>query len=410
MGTDKTTFSNESVKQMTCEQGKKRFIYYDKKQPKLACIVSKNGIKTFALHTFDRVRKKPVQRTIGRFPEISINHAREIANKLLAQIAEGLDIQEAARAIRKEPTVDVIFNNWLIHAKTRLRTWQDSVRLYKLHVQPTFGNRQISTVTTQHVKAWHTGLLKDYRQRKIGGKKVTLSNATANRCLALLRTLFNQEASHIENPCKKVKAYKEISRDRFLQPDELKIFFATLDAPETSPLLRDFVRLLLLTGGRRSNVMSMSWTEIDFASAVWTIPSGKSKNQDEMRIPLVPQAMDILQDKRKGTSSIFVFPGNGKTGHLVEPKKAWGALIKRSGLKNLRLHDLRRTCGSYQAANGSNQAVISKSLGHKSMSTTAVYTRLNLDPVRASMERAADKMMESASMPEKIINIRKNNG
>lgn len=188
-------------------------------------------------------------------------------------------------------------------------------------------------------------------------------------------------------------------------PDELKRFFEALENEATSPEIRNFVYLLLLTGARRANVMSLSWNEVDFSSAVWTIPASKSKNQESMTIPLVPQAIDILQKRKKSTSSIFVFPGTGTTGHLVEPKRAWAALVKRSGLSNLHLHDLRRTCGSYQAASGSNQAVISKSLGHKSISTTATYTRLNLDPVRASMERAADAIMGTAKQPDKIVKI-----
>jgi integrase len=399
MAESKVTFSNESLRLMICNEGKRRTIYYDKKQPKLACIVSTTGIKTFALHTFDRTRKKPVQRTIGRYPEVSINHAREIANKLLTQIAEGLDIQEAARAIRNEPTVDDLYQNWLADAKNRLKTWKDAEGLYSLHIKPTFGKRKISSITEQHVKNWRRKLLETFRQRKVDGKRVTLSKATTNRCLILLQSLFNEEANYIENPCKAVKSFKEESRNRFLRPDELKIFFTALEDELTSPTLRDMVHLLLLTGARRSNILSMSWSEIDFASAVWTIPANKSKNQDSMTIPLVPQAIDILQKRKKESSSIFIFPGPGKSGHLVEPKRAWYSLIKRSGLDNLRLHDLRRTCGSYQAASGSNQAVISKSLGHRSMATTAIYTRIDLDPVRASMERAANAIFDTPANP-----------
>jgi integrase len=406
MTNSKINFTNENLRQMTCEIGKKRTIYFDKKQPKLACFVSTTGIKTFYLNTFDRLRKINIQRKIGRYPEVSINQAREIANKLLAQLAEGVDIQEASRAIREEPTVNDLFDNWLTHAKIRLRTWRDAERSYLLHVKPYFGKRKIGSLTVQHVRTWHTELLNTVRQRKIDGKKVKLSKATANRCLALLRAIFNSEAPDIKNPCEGVKAFRESSRDRFLMPDELKSFFTALEDEATSPTLRDFVYVLLLTGSRRANLMRMMWNEIDFTSEVWTIPASKSKNHEEMKIPLVTQAMEILQKRKTVTSSIFVFSGSGKTGHLVEPKRAWNSLIKRSGLKNLRLHDLRRTCGSYQAASGSNQAVISNSLGHRSISTTAIYTRMNLDPVRASLERSANAILGSANLPDKIVNLR----
>lgn len=404
MAKEKVTFTNESLRLMTCEPDpkKKRSIYYDKKQPKLACLVSVNKVKTFALHAYDKIRKKPIQHTIGRYPDISINTAREIAAKLLVQIAEGVDIKEAARAIRQEQTVDDLFNNWLVHAKVRLRTWTDSERSYNIHIKPTFGNKRISSVTQEMVKMWHYSLINTPRKRLLNGKSSNLTKATANRCLALLRSIFNEEASQIENPCSKVKAYKEISRDRFLLPDELKRFFCALDDENTSEDIRDIVYFSLFTGARRSNIFSMAWVEIDFSSSTWTIPADKSKNKDSMKIPLISQAMDILERRKRESSSLFVFPGDGKTGHLVTPRKAWTALITRAGLPDLRLHDLRRTCGSYQAATGANQAVISKSLGHKNIATTAIYTRICLDPVRESMERAAKAMLSNAVRDEKI--------
>ncbi len=103
METKKVTFTTTSLKKFICPDGKSRKIYYDKKLPKLACLVSSRGVKTFALHTYDRLRKKTLQFTIGRYPEVSINEARDIAGSLLHQISCGVDIKEAALKIRSEP-------------------------------------------------------------------------------------------------------------------------------------------------------------------------------------------------------------------------------------------------------------------------------------------------------------------
>ena len=84
------------------------------------------------------------------------------------------------------------------------------------------------------------------------------------------------------------------------------------------------------------------------------------------------------------------------SGHYEEPKRAWHSLLKRAGIENLRLHDLRRTLGSYQAINGSSLQIIGKSLGHKSMQSTQVYARLMNDPIRQSTNSAIDKMLEYA--------------
>lgn len=95
----------------------------------------------------------------------------------------------------------------------------------------------------------------------------------------------------------------------------------------------------------------------------------------------------------------WVFPGLGGSGHMVEPKRAWSSLLQRAGIENLRLRDLRRTLGSWQVALGTNLAVIQKTLGHADISTTMVYARLNIDPVREAMEATTAAIMAAAKPP-----------
>ena len=96
---------------------------------------------------------------------------------------------------------------------------------------------------------------------------------------------------------------------------------------------------------------------------------------------------------RKDNGSEWVFPGYGKSGHLTEPNAAWGRICKRAKLKDLHIHDLRRTLGSWQAAGGASLTVIGKSLGQKSLQATAIYARLDLDPVKASVDAATAAML-----------------
>jgi integrase len=90
------------------------------------------------------------------------------------------------------------------------------------------------------------------------------------------------------------------------------------------------------------------WEEINFDQQHWRIP--ESKNGEVLTIPLIEEAIIILQNrlKNKKDNNLWVFPGNGKTRHLVEPKSAWKRILKRAGIQNLRIHDIRRTLGSYQ--------------------------------------------------------------
>jgi integrase len=102
-----------------------------------------------------------------------------------------------------------------------------------------------------------------------------------------------------------------------------------------------------------------------------------------MSVPLVQQAIEILVRRKASASSVYVFPSRkSKTGHYETPTKAWTSLVSRAGLKEVRLHDLRRTLGSYMAINGCNIVAISKALGHKNQKTTEVYARLSMDPIR----------------------------
>ena len=272
-----------------------------------------------------------------------------------------------------------------------------------------FDNKKLSWFTREKIRRWHVGLTDKIRQRKgPDGKAVKISGTTANRALALVSVVFNDQLPDGSNPCKGVKKFKEVSRDRFLQPEELKKFFSALDSPYTSIDLRDYILISLFTGARRSNVLAMMWTDINMEQAVWRIPPDQSKNEEPMMVPLVGAALEILKFRDVNKSSVYVFPGRGKTGHIIEPKRSWVSLLKRAGLKDVRLHDLRRTMGSYQTITGASTAIVGKTLGHKSQTATQVYARLNLDPVRASMERAVDMMMTTKDLPDKVSIIKQN--
>jgi integrase len=149
-------------------------------------------------------------------------------------------------------------------------------------------------------------------------------------------------------------------------------------------------------GARKSNTLAMRWDEISFHGETWRI--ALTKNDDPQIVHLSPQAMDILKERKLHSASPWVFPGGGASGHLADPKKAWMRILKEAGIADLRIHDLRRTLGSWQAVTGANSYIIGKSLGHRSQQSTAVYARLNLDPVRDSVNKATDAMLGGSLM------------
>jgi integrase len=260
--------------------------------------------------------------------------------------------------------------------------------------------KRISEIKKTDISSIHSGIIRQPAKGKFtaDGKPKLKSGSTANRILDLASAVFNWgiESGLTEtNPAKGVKSYSERSRDRFLQKDELPKFFEALNG-ESNDTIRDYILISLLTGARRANILEMRWEEISFERKEWRIP--RTKNEDPQTVMLMNEVIEIL-NARKNNESVFVFPGSGITGHLVEPKKGWKRILKEAGINNLRLHDLRRTLGSWQAKTGASLIIIGKSLNHKSLAATQVYSRLDNDPVRESIEKATTAMLEAAAIP-----------
>jgi integrase len=173
----------------------------------------------------------------------------------------------------------------------------------------------------------------------------------------------------------------------------------------------------------------MRWEEINWPAATWRIP--ETKSGESVTVPLSAIGLGILETRKSSSKCEWVFPGKGATGHLVEPKTTWKRILERAaaiqkknwleanpamseadfdkefpnaGFRDLRIHDLRRTLGSWQAATGASLPIIGKSLGHKSLSATQIYARLNIDPVRAAVDKATDAMLLAAKKPALLAN------
>jgi integrase len=375
----KFNFTRDRIEALPNPTNGQRAYYYDTKVRGLAVAVSALGKKTFILYR--KVAGRPERIAIGPFVDLSIDQARSRAERLNSDIALGENPAAHKRKIRDEATLQELFNAYLEHhAKPFKRTWKDDEGMFKLHLG-SWHLRKISTIRKVDVITLHARIGRD------SGKYA------ANRVVELLGTMFNRAKEwgwEGENPAEKVKAFREAKRERFMDGKELQAFFESLKQ-ELNATIRDYVLVSLLTGARRSNVQEMRWEEINWERAEWTIPADKAKGGEAVRIALSPISLRILENRKDGSE--WVFPGIGKTGHLVEPKTAWKRILKRANLTDLRLHDLRRTLGSWQAATGASLPIIGKSLGHKSLTATQIYARLDLDPVRASVNKATDAML-----------------
>jgi integrase len=151
----------------------------------------------------------------------------------------------------------------------------------------------------------------------------------------------------------------------------------------------------------------MQWKDINLKREEWRIK--ETKTGTPQTVTLSPEALTVLRNRKPSEPTTFVFPGEGSSGHLIEPKKGWKRILERAGIDDLRIHDLRRTLGSWQAKTGASLAIIGKSLNHKNPSTTAIYARLDQEPIRESVNTATSAMMAAAGLKKtsKVVAIRK---
>ena len=198
-----------------------------------------------------------------------------------------------------------------------------------------------------------------------------------------------------KNPCTNVSKHKEKSRERYVKTEEIPKFFRAIEKSTESNQMKDFIKLCLYTGARKKNVQSMRWEEINLEDKTWHIPDEKTKNGRSQTIPLIEPAVAILENIKVKKSGEFVFPARSKSGHLESPNKAVKRIFTEAGLSDLRIHDLRRTLGSWMAINGASSYVIGKTLNHKNSQSTDVYARLNNDPVREFMDKAVSSIEDA---------------
>ena len=361
-----------------------REAYWDTERPELALRVSPSGHKAF--YWSKKVNGRSVRMRIGSFPSISVATARKAAEQFSAKVALGGDPWAERHALRVEPTLHQLFSAWIKRAsgRKRARSVAEDQRQYDRYLSP-WGRRRLSRISRRDVVELHAS---------IGGS----APYQANRVLSLLRSMFrkaNLVGWRGESPTDGVEPFPEEARDRFLTPDELPRFFAAV-AAEKEPTIQGFFLALLFTGARRSNVESARWSDLDLDRGLWHLEQTKGR---PMTVVLSGPAVDLFRKLRPHITGEWVFPSN-RGRHIVNPRAAWKRILTRSGILNFRMHDLRRTLGSWQAMTGASLPIIGKSLGHSTLEATQVYARLTLDPVRESVERATDAMLALTAPPK----------
>jgi integrase len=411
---------------------------YDTDCRGLAISVGTSGRKSFVFYR--KVRGRPLRRSLGPYPDMSVELARHRAMELNVEIARGLDPFGLGSG-PKSPTLRQAFEKYYqeysrVHKATHL---EDRAHFFR-HIDAKWhglklADKALDEITAGDIRKLHLALGN-------AGKRTT-----ANRIIALVSSIFSQLRRWGDfggaNPCQGVRRFPEKSRERFITPAEMARFLRAVEV-EPSEVARDFIMLALLTGARKGNVQSMRWADIDLERAVWRIPT--TKNGQSQHVQLSSAAVVLLQRRlrsrlKEAPQANFVLPGPGKRGHLIEPKKAWKRILVRAtaygvidvlrntegasseeiqralattetdpqriltsyqepefrlaavDMRDLHIHDLRRTVGTWLASTGTSMAVIGKALNHKTLAATQVYARVWNEAVKDALQATTDAFL-----------------
>jgi integrase len=384
--TEKRKLTKRTIDAIPTPAGTDRIVVHDSEVKGFSIRISR-GARVFYLYRWAKGRPQRIR--LGGYPDLTPEAARRLAEKSNGEVAEGKDLAADRRARRRPDRTDPTLGEVLAHTleqhwKPTCRTWKEQERLFEKYTPASWKPRRLSSISKIDILERH---------RAIGKENGTY---VANRWRGVLHRLFEVAAEDFDfgggNPVRKVKPFGEQERERFVTPEELPRLFDAIDAAE-DVRIADYLRLALLTGARKTSILRMRFADVDLARAVWTIPASDSKNGSPVHVPLVAEAVEVIRSRLVAAGGReYVFPGRHGKGPLIDVRKPIAAVFKAAGFQDVRLHDLRRTFGSWQAANGSSELLIGRSLGHRNTRSTAVYARLTLDPVRQSVERATDAM------------------
>jgi integrase len=340
--------------------------YYDTKQPGLVLTVSPKGAKSWSIYKWDRARKQPVSKLIGPWPAFNVDVARGKARELVHAIERG----EGAAPVKAKDTLGDLADRYELSlratgAKDPAHN-SDVIRLGCDDWRP----RPADSITRQEVETRHN---------EIAAKRGPMAAA---RLVKSLKAIYRH--ADMDCPAARVRTAANRPRARVATPAELAAVRAELAKQE--PYWRDYFLLSILTGARRSNVGSMRFEHV--TDGVWTIPATDAKMGDPIALPLVPEAIAIIEARRADLKSGFVFPATARDGHLTHTWEKWNEIRTAAGAPDLTQHDLRRTMISRLAEAGVNPAIAAKAAGHRSVTTTLrVYTTVRQDQVLEALNR-----------------------
>ncbi len=372
----------------------KQDIYWDDNLPGFGVRVYPSGKKSFVLKY--RVTGRQHIKVVGRYGSLTLDQARDKAKKELVAIIDNKDPLED----KKKTRIGISFKEFCPiyiarHAKEYKRTWVADQRRINKYLIPAFGSLRLDAITRADVAKFYSDLVQKFPYE-------------ANRTIQQLSKMFERakfwgyiKDEHF-NATKGVKQFKEKKRDRWIKPDELPRLAQAINE-EGNFYGSKALWLYLLLGVRRDELLKAKWEDIDWDRQELKLPETKAGHIHY--VPLSAAALAIIQELPKQEDNPYILPGEKPGHHLVNIEKIWQRVRKKANVEDVRIHDLRRTLGSWLAQSGNSLHLIGRVLNHSSQSTTAIYARFAQDHVKQALEAHGNKLMSVAGeqAPVKVL-------
>ncbi len=342
--------------------------------------------------------------TIGRHGVLTVDEGRKRALDILAVVARGGDPAQERTQTRRAPTVSDLLDQYIaehVEKRNQPSTIAEVKRLVRLHIRPRLGRLKVAAVARQDLARLHGAMAATPRQ--------------ANFVLAVCSKAFNLAETwgmrpEGTNPCQKIERYPEVLRERFLSDGELIQLGETLRLAETTGLPWVFpagkvvskhvakpenrrtpvawqavaaIRLLLFTGCRLGEVVSMRWDRIDPEAG--TLSLDQTKAGKRQKVVLNAPALDLLETVARRVQSSWVLPMRGDPNRHISSsaiERAWQGIRAAADLEDVRLHDLRYTVGTFAGQAGTNAFAVRDLLRHATVAMTGRYVSRDEDPLR----------------------------
>jgi integrase len=314
--------------------------------------------------------------TIGAVGAWKIAAARLKAKELRRVIDDGGDPIGELESQREAPTVKELVERALSEhfARKAADYAKDNERIARAYILPAMGHLKVADVSFSDTSRLHHKVTEEagpYRANRV------LSS------LSKMMSLAMKWGMRTNNPCQGVEKNREEKRERYLSADELSRLLGALSGFEDRSAANALM-LLLLTGARKGEVLGAKWNEFDLAAGVWAKPASTTKQRKSHRVPLSPQALELLLAMYEARASDYLFPVRGHA-YL---QRQWDVIRRRAGLEDFHVHDLRHSFASILASRGLSLPVIGGLLGHSDVKTTARYAHLLDDTLRAATAAA----------------------